>query len=346
MKRVLAAALLVSLPACNRVSPVPAARRDSGTAAGDGGAGSAAGGAAAGAAAAVDGGTPVKVAPVVRATLTLTVSGPGHTDALEQQKVRAPFKAILRQLRVQDGDHVRDGQVLAVLASQESEAALIGARAMLRAAHTPQQRDDARRALQLARRGVVEAVLRAPEAGVVLSHGADEGALVAEAQDIVSLAATDSFVFLASIVQTDLPRIHRGEPARVLLAARPGVLDGKVHGVLAAASAADLAAPVRIDLAPASVPKALGLFGTAVISVGERRDVLVVPQAAVLRDDIDGVQRLALVADGKAHWERVTPGASAGGRVEIAAPPLRPGALVIVDGQVGLPEGAKVLVAP
>ncbi len=332
MRNVVVVACLVSFLGC----------KPGGGAAADGG------GALDGSAAtAEDGGTPVKVARVVRATLTLTVSGPGHTDALEQQKIRAPFKGLLRELRVADGDKVRARQVIAVLASQESEAALIGARAMLRAAHTTAERVDARRALKLAEHGVVKTELRAPEAGVVVSHGADEGALVADAQDLVSLAATDSFVFLANIVQTELPRIRAGEPAEVRLAAQPATLHGTVHGVLAAASAADLAASVRIDLAKGSMPKALGLFGTAVITVGERRDVLVVPQAAVLRDDINGQQRIAVVSPGgKAQWVQVTLGAVEGSRVEITAPALQPGTQVVVEGQVGLPEGAPVQVTP
>ena len=299
------------------------------------------------AAADAGGGTPVKVARVARATLTLTVSGPGHTDALEQQKVRAPFKGILRELRVADGDRVRDRQVIAVLISQESEAALIGAKVMLRSAQTVLQRADAERAMTLAQRGLVKTDLRAPEAGVVVSHGADEGALVAEAQDIVSLAATDSFVFVADIVQSELPRIRRGEPAQLNLAAQPATLHGTVHGVLASTSAADLAAPVRIDLAQKSMPKMLGLFGTAVITVGERRDVPVIPQAAILRDDINGTQRIAVVlANGRVHWEEVKTGAEEGGRVEVTSPALQPGAQVIVEGQVGLPEGGPVQVAP
>jgi multidrug efflux pump subunit AcrA (membrane-fusion protein) len=172
-------------------------------------------------------GTPVKVARVVRATLALLVSGPGHTDALEQQKVRAPFKGTLRELRVADGDHVRDGQVVATIDSRESEAALIGARAMLSSAHTAPQRADAERALQLAKQGIVKTELRAPEAGVVIAHGADEGALVAEAQDIVSLAATDSFVFLGQIVQTELPRIQRAGLGRARIPRQVGPSDGQ-----------------------------------------------------------------------------------------------------------------------
>jgi multidrug efflux pump subunit AcrA (membrane-fusion protein) len=293
-----------------------------------------------------DPGTPVKVAAVERATLALTISGPGRTDALEQQKIRAPFKGILRELRVADGDHVRKGQVLAVLVSQESQAALNGAEALLRAARTPEEESDARRALELARRGLVPAYLRAPEAGVIVSHGADVGSLVAEAQDLVTMAAAASFVFRADIVQTDLGRIHAGQPAEVRLATDSSTFSGIVHGVLPAASTNDLTASVRIDVSSSTFPERLGLFGTASITVGVRQEVAVVPAPAVLRDDITGVSQVALVSGEKVHWQRVTTGLAEGGRVEITQPALQPGTQVIVQGQVGLPDGAPVHVEP
>ena len=93
-----------------------------------------------------------------------------------------------------------------------------------------------------------------------------------------------------------------------------------------------------------SAPQALGLFGTATITVGERRNVLVVPQAAILRDDVSGIQRVAIAENGKAHWETVRSGASADGQVEVVEPALSEGTQVITDGQVGLPDGAPVQV--
>jgi multidrug efflux pump subunit AcrA (membrane-fusion protein) len=285
-------------------------------------------------------GTPVKTAAVVRANLDVTVRGPGRTDALEQQKVRAPFKGMLRELRVADGDLVTDHQIVAVLVSQESESALNGARALLQIAQTPQQRADAERALALAKRGLVTTALRAPEAGVVIAHGADEGSLVAEAQEIVSLAATDSFVFQAEIAQTELSRIKAGQPVRVDLSSSPAALQGTVHSVLPTASPAGLTARVRIDLPGA--PPTLGLFGTAIITVDRRALVIAVPQAAVLRDDVSGITRVALAERGKAHWVEVKTGAIESQRVEIVSPALTEGAQVITEGQVGLPEGAPL----
>ena len=288
-------------------------------------------------------GTPVKTAVVASATLQVLVSAPGRTDALEQQKVRSPFDGVLVDLSVQNGDRVRTGQVLGHVVSQNSQAALVGARAMRQSARTATQKVDGGRAVKLAEQSIVKTPLRAPEAGVVVAHGADEGALVTTHEDIVSLAAADSIVFVGEVVQNDLPRIRPGQHALIQLSAQKEAIDGVVHVVLPAASAKDLNSPVRIDFAPQKAPTAIGLFGTAQIVVAEHANARVVPEAALLRDDVSGVSRVATVgSEGKAHWLTVTPGIQQNGRVEIVAPTLADGTRVIVAGQVGLPEGTAV----
>ena len=81
--------------------------------------------------------------------------------------------------------------------------------------------------------------------------------------------------------------------------------------------------------------------------MAERRGALVVPAAAVLRDDVYGTSRVAVVLpDGTARWVQVTLGIEQGDAVEITAPALAVGTPVIVAGQVGLPEGARVQAQP
>src|SRR4030095_5451468 len=77
---------------------------------------------------------PVRVAAVGRRTLSETVSAPGHTVALAQEKIRAPFAGTLTELSVTDGDRVRAGQTVGTIVSRDSDAALIGAREMERQA--------------------------------------------------------------------------------------------------------------------------------------------------------------------------------------------------------------------
>jgi multidrug efflux pump subunit AcrA (membrane-fusion protein) len=97
-----------------------------------------------------------------------------------------------------------------------------------------------------------------------------------------------------------------------------------------------------VDLRGGTENLPTGLFGTARILVGERAGATVVPDAAVLRDDVTGVSRLCLAVNGKAHWIDVVAGIKESGKTEIVSPALAPGQPVIVSGLVGLPEGKAV----
>jgi len=289
--------------------------------------------------------TPVRAAEVTRGSVQVAVAGPGRTQALRELHVRAPFTGHLTSLGVNDGDALRAGAAIGAVVSQNSYAALEGAKAMVASARTAEEKADAARALELAQAGLVRQVLRTPAAGVVLSHKANAGDFVSEGDEIATLAEAGSIVFVAQIGQSDLRAIHPGAEAMVELAAEGAALPGLVHGALPAASSENLSVPVRIDFTGSTRDVRVGLFGTARITVAEHRDVLMVPQSALLRDDVTGVSRVAVIApEGSVHWLVVTPGAVAHDLVEIDAPALAPGARVVVSGQVGLPEGARVRV--
>jgi multidrug efflux pump subunit AcrA (membrane-fusion protein) len=288
--------------------------------------------------------TPVRVAAVSRMSLAEVVSGPGRTVALSQQKVRAPFAGTLVELKVADGDLVVRGQSVGTIVSRESEAALSGAREMLREAQTAAQRSDAERAMTLAERNLVRKAVVATADGPVLSHASASGDRVSEDQEIITIAEASSIVFVADIPQSDLARISPGQPAQVTLGGRPAPLAGKVHSILPGANATDFTGSVRIDLPRLAERLSIGLFGTARVTVGSRASALVVPDSAVIRDDVTGVSRLAAVVGGHAHWLIVTPGLKQNGMSEITGPEVAAGIQVIESGMVGLPEGKSVSV--
>ena len=289
---------------------------------------------------------PVRIAAVARRTLAETVSAPGHTASLAQQKIKAPFAGTLTELSVTDGDAVRAGQTLGALVSRDSEAALNGAREMERQARTDAEKADAARAVSLAEKGLVRANIVSPSTGTVVAHSAVRGDRVSEDQELLTVADSASFVFIADVAQSDLTRIRPGQAASVELAGRGERLSGTVHDVLPGANAADYTVPVRVDLTGLKVAPPIGLFGTARITVSEHRDVPVVPEAALIRDDVRGTARIATVEQGRAHWVDVSAGLRSDGVVEITAPPIANGQAVVVAGQVGLAEGTPVAAAP
>ena len=289
--------------------------------------------------------TPVRTAAVERSSLERLVSAPGEVQALAQQRVRAPFAGVVTALDVVAGDRVRRGQTVGGLVSRDAEAAVTGAQEMLRAAETPQERDDAERALELARAHLVTSPLTTSVAGIVTDRSAASGDRVAEGQELLTVVDESSLVFRALVAQSDLGGIRPGERAEIELSGAADPLPGTVHGILPGIDAASLTAPVRIDLDRRPRELAPGLFGTAKIVVGEDRDVLVVPEAALLRDDVQGTVRVGLVRpDGTLHWVEVTVGLAAGSRVEVTpiSGPLSAGDLVATAGHLGLPDGAPV----
>jgi RND family efflux transporter MFP subunit len=289
---------------------------------------------------------PVRLARVTRATVSEVASAPGRTAALSQQKVRAPFAGTLIELSVGDGDRVHRGDALGAIVSRDSEAALAGARQMEREARSDAEKQDGARAVALAERNLVRATISAPSDGPVLSHAAARGDRLAEDQEILTIADASSIAFLADVSQGDLGRIRPGQPVTVEVAGQPARFFGTVHDVLPGANATDFTALVRVDLRGLSGVPPLGLFGTARITVAEHRDAAVIPEAALVRDDLSGTTRIAIVEDGRAHWIDVTPGLRDANGVEIAAPPLSVKQSVVVAGQIGLTEGATVASAP
>ena len=290
---------------------------------------------------------PVRVDKVRRQTMNVTVAASGRTEALRQDRIRAPFASRIVALRVADGDRIERGQVVAVVVAKNSEAALVGAQQMLAAAHGGADKADAQHAVELVRKQLVQQSLRAPDAGVVLSHAAETGDYVDESEVLVTIADAGSVIFNAQVAQSEADRVHVGQAANILLpaiGAQP--IRATVHGALPLASSQNFSIPILLDFASMKSQPELGLYGEAHIVTAQHADAAVVPQAAVLRDDISGVSRVAIVKAGVAHWLTVQTGIRQGDQIEILSPVMEAGTDVIVDGQVGLPDGAKVTVQP
>lgn len=288
---------------------------------------------------------PVHVAAVSRESVAVIIAAPGHTDALRQERIRAPFASRLIALNVADGDHVSKGEKVAIVLSKNSAAALAGAEQMLASAHSDADKADAQRAVQLARSHLVQQTLNAPSDGVVLSHAAETGDYVDEGEILVTLADASSVYFNAQVSQGDVDRVRAGQTAHIDVPALSAqAIDATVHGHLPVASSQDFSAPVRLDFSAKHPVMQVGLFGIAHIIVAQHANATVIPASAILRDDVNGVSRIAIIDAGVAHWLTVETGTQQGDRVEILQPAIDTGTSVIVDGQVGLPEGARAVV--
>ena len=285
----------------------------------------------------------VRVHPLELRAFDDVVVAQGQWRSVGDLPIAAPFAAVVESLGPRVGDEVRKGQRLGWLVTRESRAALRGAELLALEARDPASRDEAARALELARRDLVKVPIVAPAAGIVTRRTIEPGGDVGESGEILALVPSGAMVFEAHVPARDVPRLRPGQRARVAEENGPE-RQATLQRVLPMANAGDQT--TLAWLAPAAgPPPALDRFGTATVVVGAPRRAVAVPDSAVVEDDLTGETRIAVVArSGLAVWVPVTLGASVPGWREVRAPALAAGAPVIIDGQHGLPDSTAVTI--
>ena len=287
---------------------------------------------------------PVRTAVVAEHTFADAIEAPGQWRSSGDVSLPAPFAAVVESLDPRLGDRVTSGDTLGQLVTRESRAALRGAELLVREAHDPASRAEAERAAALARRDLVRVPIVAPRTGLVTRRGAEAGAELVEGAEVLAITPAEGIVFEARLPAAATQLVHVGQAATVRTVGEPD-REARVARVLPAASAADQATLVWLT-AVGRTPL-LDRFGTVVIRTSGTRRAPAVPAAAVVENDLDGSARVVVVAaDSTATWTPVTLGAEAAGWRELLGGTLAPGAIVVVEGQRGLPDRTRVKPQP
>jgi RND family efflux transporter MFP subunit len=323
----------------------------------------------------------VHTAKAAPATIRVEVKAPGSVVASPGAEivVTAPQQGRVLELPHGEGDRVARGELLvafeipslvADVAARES--ALSQARA--RVVNTQAARDRlagllergiaARKEVEDAERDLVESQaavqestaalessrqllarqrVTAPFDGVVVRRWHNPGDLVdASASDPILRFADPARTEVEALVPaTAVPQITAGEPADVrdpsgtrwtaTVARTPPGVDATTGS-----------ARVRLTLAGTGRP-ALGLPVEATIVVSSRNAAVAVPAAAILRQN--DRTSVFVMGDGKAVRRDVQIGLMSNALAEIVKG-VQPGEAVVTSGTEGLPDGAKVSVAP
>jgi len=289
---------------------------------------------------------PVHVERLEERTVRAVVTTPGQWRVSDSLTVSAPFKAYVESLLPRAGDHVARGENIGTLVTYESRAALRGAEILLRQARSSSERDEAARALRLAERDLVRVPLVAGTSGTLLRRSVEPSSEVAEGGELLTLVPEGSVVFEAHVPRADAARVTLGNRAHVMMEGG-GAVETRVQRRLPQTSEADQTA--LFWLAPVNKEPfgVLGRFGNAGIETGAEHRGILVPDSALVEDDLTGEVRLARVAPGDvAVWTPVRLGPGEEGRHELLSPALPPGTLVVVRGQRGLPDSTRVSIEP
>ena len=197
---------------------------------------------------------------------------------------------------------------------------------------------------RLTRRGLTEAVLRAPFAGTVVELTVEEGEFVAPGAPMLVLVDASELEARVLLDPRQALDIQPGASASATVFARDDEqFSARVLRVSEVVDSRTRRLPVDVEVLDPQGRLRPGLMARIAVSTGPAEDVLVVPEAAVFpRFGRDHVYQ---VVDGVARRQEITVRSRRAGRVLVSAG-LREGAEVIVAGLDRVVPDEPVTVVP
>jgi len=286
----------------------------------------------------------VKIDSVRIGTIPETIGVTGTTKVLRQENIGSPIDGKVTSLRVLEGDAVKRGQIIAVVETKESLAAMTGAQMLLGRAQTAEEKTRAESSLQLAQRQNTALEIRAPFDGVIITRALNEGEFVAAGGALATVIDLRSLYFIAKAPARELARLKLGQEATVNFQSWPEKnFRCRVDNLKPQIDPVAQMAEVRLRFLSVYPELRSDMFGNADIVIGEHHDVFLVPDQAVVRDDETGIHTIVeALGDSLGVIREVEVGIETPTTVAISGAGLRVGMHIIIEGHYGLPDSTRI----
>jgi RND family efflux transporter MFP subunit len=302
---------------------------------------------------------------------------PGEVRPRVESRVGFQVGGRINARRVEMGQQVRPGDVLATLDPADFKLSAAASAAQLSAAQVDrdQQRADMKRFEDLHRQGFISgaelerrraqldaaearyaqaaaladvstnqtayATLRAPAAGLVSAIDAEVGQVVASGQSVVRIALAGDKEVAIAIPEARLEQLRRIGEVRVALWAHEAELKGRIREIAPIADPATRTYAARVTLIEPPADVALGMTATVRFATPPSPPILAVPLTALLREaDATYLWRLDRQAM-TVQKAKVTVAGVAGNAV-ILGGGVQPGETIVTAGVHLLKPGQKV----
>ena len=312
------------------------------------------------------------------ATLPIQLAANGNISAWQEASIGNESNGLrLLQVRVNVGDVVHAGQVLAVFSADSVNADLAQARAALleasanageatanaERAHTLQStgalsaqqisqymtaQQTAQARIAIARAALASQQLRlkftqvlAPDSGIISARTASVGAVPAIGAELFRLIRQGRLEWRAEVTASELGRIKPGTRVRVV-AANGSALEGSVRMIAPTVDLQTRSALVYVDLPDskgADAPFKAGMFASGQFQLGASSALTVPQQAVVVRDGFSYVFRLN--PDQRVTQLKVATGRRLDQRLEVLGG-VNAGTRIVVSGAGFLNDGDLV----
>lgn len=175
--------------------------------------------------------------------------------------------------------------------------------------------------------------VRAPFEGFVVAKRTEIGQWISAGGAVCEMVAIDTVKIRADVPESAVAFARAGEPATVIVAALNRTMSGVISRVIPRAAAAARTFPAEIDLANEDHTLLPGMFVWVHVPAGPSGARLMVPKDAIVSQG--AVKQIFVIRPGQGEGKMaiptpVTTGLEFGGEIEIQAPGIQAGDLVVV----------------
>ncbi|MGD8977587.1 MAG: efflux RND transporter periplasmic adaptor subunit, partial [Gammaproteobacteria bacterium] len=291
-------------------------------------------------------------------------SGTASLESDEEAEVVAKVGGEVIEIRAEEGDKVKAGQLLARLDGDRLRLEAERSLANLKKLEQEYERnvelherglvssgafedikfelDSLRAAYKLARLELSYTEIRAPIDGVISERFIKVGNTISPNDPVFRITDMDPLLAYLFVPEREFRKLAPGQVAELSLDAIAGLrFRGAILRISPVVDPETGTFKVTIAVPDEEMRLKPGMFGRFQIVYDSRQNVLLLPRAALIEDE--GEQFVYVAEDGSAVRKTVETGYSRGDAVEITAG-IGDGEDVIVMGQTGLKDGAAIKV--
>ena len=304
---------------------------------------------------------PVEVVSASKQTINASYAGTANLDAPNEAQVVAKSSGVMVQQLAEEGDFVRQGQVMARIDPARAQLEVQRSRATVNKLSNNFQRaqqllaqklisteahdqirfdlESARASLNLAQLELSYTNIVAPISGMVAQRMVKQGNLVTLNMPVYRIVNTQYLEAVMNVPEREMALIKQGMTVRMQVDAIPGqVFTGRVDRISPVMDAGSGTFRVTSAFDGQQILRA-GMFGRFEVLYDSRENVLTVPRTALLEDETDPA--VYIVRGNKAVRTALKLGYSNGEFAEVVSG-LKPGDRIITAGKVAVRDGAGV----
>jgi RND family efflux transporter MFP subunit len=308
---------------------------------------------------------PVKVAEAKQQQGEISLVKTGNLAPFKEAKVLSTIGGTILQLRFNLGDHVSDGQVLAIIDTRSSQLDLEKAETsaaklkhdldtyteLLQGQAATQEKvneirqnyQDAVNQVSQVKKQISDAAIKAPTGGIISEKPVEQGVFANAGTQIATIVNLSQVKVQLNLTEAEVYEVKQNQQVKITTDVYPGkVFNGRITYI---SPQADVTHNYRLEILAdngENAPLRSGTFVYADFSRKTTQNILLIPREALTQSIKDAT--VYVVENNVVHQKSITTGIEMNNMIQVLSG-VKAGEVIVTSGQINLKDGTQVSIS-